>query len=70
MTVISVFMDIRLSSVPAQCSSGPVLPFDSTARCRAVVSTASDASFRCTASSVKVSRSMIMAVVAPPDDRE
>src|SRR5207248_1495615 len=60
MTVISVFIDIRLSSVPAQCSSGPASPLESTARWRAVVSTASDASFKCTASSVKVSRSIII----------
>jgi hypothetical protein len=60
MTVISLFIAIRLSSVPAQSSSGPLFPLESTARWRAVVSTASDASFRWTASSVKVSRSMIM----------
>src|SRR5206468_749772 len=46
MTVISVFIDIRLSSVPAQCSSGPASPLESTARWRAVVSTASEASFK------------------------
>jgi hypothetical protein len=62
MTVISLFMAMRLSSVPAQFSSGPELPFESTARWRAVVSTASEASFRWTASSVKVSRSMIISV--------
>src|SRR2546428_652907 len=59
-TVISVFIAVRLSRVPAHCSSLLESPFERTARCRAVFRMASEASFRWTASSVKVSRSMIM----------
>src|SRR5439155_1173345 len=59
-TVISVFIAIRLSRVPAHCSSLLESQFERTARCRAVFRMASEASFRWTASSVNVSRSMIM----------
>src|SRR5436853_4499311 len=59
-TVISVFIAVRLSRVPAHCSSLLESPFERTARCRAVFRMASEASVRWTASSVKVSRSMIM----------
>src|SRR2546427_8926182 len=59
-TVISVFIAVRLSWVPAHCSSLLESPFERTVRCRAVFRMASEASFRWTASSVNVSRSMIM----------
>src|SRR5207249_2886281 len=59
-TVISVFIAIRLSRVPAHCSSLLESPFERAATCRAVFRMASEAIFRWTASSVKVSRSMIM----------
>jgi len=59
-TVISVFIAVRLSRVPAHCSSLLESPFERTVRCRAVFRMASYARFRWTASSVNVSRSMIM----------